>query len=102
MQHGVDPDMYFKNEPHPLMGKFWSIWADNGNVLSIQYTGTVSTTFSITKTGKKGIFDSISSSLTSVNRFLNKTISDSFKDNCIRFLLDRKMVSIIYFNNSRY
>ncbi len=74
---------------HPFAVKFRLLWSDNGNNLSVQYSGTESTTSGITKDGKEGFLGAISSGLKSVNRFFINNFGDDFKQQCIDVLLGR-------------
>lgn len=88
LQHGVDSEMYFKTDSHPLLAKFKKLWQKSGNKLSIQYAGTGA----IVK-GNKGLLDAVNNKFKTVNRFFKGNLSDDFKQNCISFLLDRKTFS---------
>ena len=63
------------------------MWADNGDVISIQFCGTVSNITSVTKNGSRGIWGYISGTKTSIERILIGNISDEFKQKCIDCLL---------------
>jgi hypothetical protein len=40
-EQGIDPRTYFESEnEHPFMAEFRKLWSNNGNELSIQYSGT--------------------------------------------------------------
>lgn len=73
--------------PHPLMDKFKTLWAEMGDYISIQYAGSASTITSITKTGKHGIFGLFQHGLASITRFYQGSFEDSFKQKCIELFL---------------
>ena len=91
-EHGVDPATYLGEDSHPIVNKFRLLWADNGNYLSLQYSGTESTTSTITKDGKEGLLGAISSSFKSVNRFFINNFGDDYKQQCIDILLGRQSI----------
>ena len=93
-ENGVDPVAVFgADEEHPILMKLRALWGDNGNSLSVQYSGTESTTSGITKDGKEGIFSAISSGLKSVNRFFINNFGDDYKQQCIDILLSRESIT---------
>lgn len=65
-------------------------WADNGDYLSFQYTGTGSTISAITRDGSIGLKGFIMQGITSINRFYNANIQDDEKQTSIDFILRRK------------
>ena len=71
--------------------KFRGLWARNGNQLSIQYTGTESTTAALTMDGTEGFLGAINHGLASVGRFFKSNFVDDFKQECINILLNRKV-----------
>jgi len=81
IEHGLEKSLMSK--------EFKKLWAANGNELSIQYSGTGSTTTALTQDGKEGIIGSIQYGFTSFSRFLVNNFEDSFRQKCIDVLLNR-------------
>ena len=73
----------------PLIQTVNSFWADNGDFISLQYTGTNSTITRVMKEGKKGILSRINHKYQDVHRFVNNNFTDNFKEECIRMILGR-------------
>ena len=74
----------------PLCRAFKHLWGDNGDVLSMQYTGTGSTISSVTREGKKSIKGIISHGWRSIGRFYNANIEDAARQESIDAVLRRK------------
>ena len=72
-QEWVDSSILVNSKSNKFFNNFRELWSNNGNSLSLQYTGTESTTSDITKSGKEGFFGSISSGFRTVNRTHNNT-----------------------------
>lgn len=70
--------------------QFKSLWAENGNELSIQYSGAGSTTAAFTKGGNEGILGTLQQGLTSLTRFFNSNFGDYCKQKCIEAFLNRE------------
>jgi hypothetical protein len=73
--------------PHPLLDKFKSLWADMGDHISIQYAGSASTITSVTKHGKHGIFGLLKHGIATITRFYQGSFEDGFKQKCINLFL---------------
>jgi len=69
------------------------LWNDNGNYLSLQYTGTASTSAGCTNGEKEGIIDAMNSAMTSLGRFVANNFTDGPKQKCIDVLLGRTKTS---------
>ena len=54
-----------------LLKEFKNLWADNGDMLSKQYTGVGSVSSSVTRNGKKGITGLLDHGVKTIGRFLN-------------------------------
>jgi hypothetical protein len=67
-----------------------ALWNSNGNYLSVQYTGTASTSAGCTNGEKEGIINAMNSVITSVERFVVNNFKDGFKQKCIEVLLGQK------------
>ena len=81
---------YSMKQDKAFMTAFKNQWADNGDSLSIQYTGTGSTISSITREGSTGIRGLISQSITSIGRFYYANVSDDTKQISIDSILRKK------------
>jgi hypothetical protein len=77
-------DANMLNEIMPL---FNNMWADNADLISRIYSGTISISSNITRFGKQNFKDKISNGLISMKRFIKNNISDDYKEHCIRLLL---------------
>jgi len=65
------------------------LWKNNGDSLSLQYTGTESTSAGLTNGEKEGILNTMNSMITSFGRFVVNNFKDDFKQKCIDVLLVR-------------
>jgi len=86
-QYVVDTETQYLNDGQRLNNAFRNLWVENGNSLSILYSGTESTTAGITRAGKEGFLSSITSRLNSMNRFIKNNFKDDHKQKCIECLL---------------
>lgn len=59
-----------------LLREFKNLWADNGDMLSRQYTGVGSVHSSVTRTGKKGISGLLDHGVKTIGRFINSARID--------------------------
>lgn len=76
---------------HMNLGKvFKNIWADNGDALSMQYTGTGSTISSVTREGRQGFKGMISHGIKTIGRFYNANVEDASRQKCIDSLLRKR------------
>eukprot|EP00743_Colponemidia_sp_Colp-15_P004128 GILK01004456.1.p1 GENE.GILK01004456.1~~GILK01004456.1.p1 ORF type:complete len:1311 (-),score=247.57 GILK01004456.1:184-4116(-) len=66
---------------------FKHMWADCGDQLSKQYTGTGSTISNLTRHGKQGMFGIVEHGLKSLNRFYMSNFEDQLRQECIEILL---------------
>lgn len=64
-----------------------NIWADNGDMISIHYTGTASTHTNILRSGKRDFMGSVTHTFVSINRFYKQNMTDSYKQEVIDILL---------------
>jgi hypothetical protein len=63
-------------------------WLNNGDRISLIYSGTESLSSYITKGEKnKNFFSLIGSSFKSINRFYNANVNDDYKQECINYIL---------------
>jgi hypothetical protein len=63
--------------------KFKNIWADNGDNISISYTGTGATTSSTTRHGKGGIGATFDHKFKSISRFYLANVEDVYKEKAL-------------------
>lgn len=70
-----------------LIVNFKNLWADNGDALSIHYTGTGSVISEVTRLGKRSFFGLIDHGLKTINRYYNGSFEDKLKQDCLDFLL---------------
>lgn len=82
----------------PLVNLINSFWADNGDFISLHYTGTNSTITRVMKEGKKGFLSAINHKYQDVARFVNNNFTDNFKEGCIRMILARSVRSNFFSN----
>lgn len=66
-----------------------NIWAENGDLISIQYAGTESTITTVTKTGGHTFKGFIKHSIATVSRFYQGSFEDDFKQECIDTFLQK-------------
>lgn len=60
------------------------LWTQNGDRISLIYSGTTSVASYITKGEKsKNFFSSIGSGIKSINRYYNANVNDNYKQQCI-------------------
>lgn len=59
-----------------LLREFKNLWADNGDMLSRQYTGVGSVSSSVTRNGRKGISGLLDHGVKTIGRFLNSARID--------------------------
>ncbi|OMJ70418.1 hypothetical protein SteCoe_31601 [Stentor coeruleus] len=74
----------------PLSRAFKNLWADNGDNLSMQYTGTGSTISGVTREGRQGFKGMISHGLKSLGRLYNATYEDAARQKGIDSLLRKR------------
>ena len=71
----------------PLAAVVRIMWFNNGNSLSLQYSGTGSLKAEVTKTGKQSLFGLISDGVKSVRRLYYSYLKDSTRQDMIELLL---------------
>lgn len=67
--------------------KFKEIWADNGDSISVSYTGTGATTSMVTRTGQKNINSIIDHQVKTISRFYYNIFTDKNKHQVIQTIL---------------
>ena len=75
---------------HPFISNFKTIWADNGDFISKLYSGTGSTTSSLTRKGKTGFFGMLDHGMKSIERFYIANFEDRLKQEIIDLILGTK------------
>ena len=96
-----DLDSYFAagfTSKTPICNKWFKLWSENGNFLSVQYSGTginvnlikiESTSNAIARDQDEGIMGALRGSFKQVNRFLINTFADDFRQQCFDAILCR-------------
>ena len=64
---------------HNFTLNFKTLWADNGDYISIHYSGTGSVISSVTRTGKPGLFGLLDHGMKTLNRFYIGNFEDNIK-----------------------
>lgn len=73
-------------------------WLENGDRISIIYSGTTSVASYLTKGEKtNNIFNSLGNKLKSLNRLYNSNINDAYKQQCIDWVLREGQESSSHF-----
>ena len=70
-----------------LITNYKNIWADNGDMLSAQYTGTGSTHTNITRTGRRDFSGMLDHGKKTLLRFYMQNFADNLKQEAIDILL---------------
>lgn len=73
-----------------------NIWANNGDMISIHYTGTPSTHTNILRTGKRDFAGSVAHTFVSINRFYMQNVTDSYKQEVIDILIGEHVPTANY------
>lgn len=88
---GLDLPNSIESSGNTSIGRvFKNLWADNGDYLSFQYTGTGSTISSVTREGKQGFKGMISHGLKSLGRFYNANVEDAARQKSIDTVLRKR------------
>jgi hypothetical protein len=69
-----------------------NIWADNGDTLAMQYTGTGALKSDFTRTGKRGVTGAIQDGYKSVVRYFHNNFTDGFRQDAIDLVLGNYVV----------
>eukprot|EP01133_Synstelium_polycarpum_P007507 gene7507-8784_t len=72
--------------------QFKNVWADNADVMSEQYTGTVALKTDFTRFGKRSVKGTMTDGVNSVRRYINKNFKDDDKQLAIDLLLGKYVV----------
>ncbi len=92
MQHIFSIDFRDFKNTHPLMQIFRNLWADNGDIISVQYSGTSSCITSVTKNGKHGVLGLLQHGFVTLSREYQRNFEDAFKQKCIEIFLNQKIM----------
>ena len=60
------------------------VWADNADVISIQYSGTGALKTDFTRTGKRTKWGAIRDGINSLTRYYKNNFADGFRQVCFR------------------
>lgn len=74
-----------------IMDSLQHMWTENGDKLSLQYTGTNSNISGVLEEGKQGFAGKFGQMLTGVQRFMNSNFSDKEKQQSINILMGRDL-----------
>jgi len=86
----LDLDFDDANLTHPFVKSFKNLWADNGDMLSFEYTGTGSTISSVTRNGRQSIRGMLEHGMKSISRFYQANVEDNSRQESIELLLKRR------------
>lgn len=67
-----------------------SVWAKNGDVISIQYTGTESNISRVTTKNKQGVVGKLEQWQIGISRYYQHLTHDQFKQACVETLTDQR------------
>ena len=79
--------------------RFKTLWIENGDVISIQYSGTNSTSSFVAKKGSNGLLGILNTAKIATQRFYEGTVKDEMKQKCINILLQVEKQKIL--NNNQ-
>ncbi|XP_014209737.1 phosphatidylinositide phosphatase SAC1 [Copidosoma floridanum] len=78
---------------HPsLEYLFKQVWADNADIISIQYSGTSALKTDFTRTGKRTKMGAIKDGVNSLTRYYKNNFTDGFRQDAISLFLGRYIV----------
>ncbi|EGI61638.1 SAC1 phosphatase, partial [Acromyrmex charruanus] len=82
-----------KVEDHPAFENlFKQIWADNADVISIQYSGTGALKTDFTRTGKRTKLGAMKDGLNSLTRYYKNNFADGYRQDSLELFLGRYIV----------
>ena len=82
-------ESFFGKSKNTFKENFKDLWAENGDIISIQYAGTASTITTVTKTGGHNLKGIITHGIATVTRFYQGNFEDKFKQECIDIFLQK-------------
>ena len=80
-------------ENDEILSTFKEFWGNNGDLISLQYTGTESCKTSITKTGKSEFKEKL---FVAIDRFIKSNFEDKAKQDCINILVLNEPTSLSF------
>jgi phosphatidylinositol-bisphosphatase len=86
----IDFDFDDASLTHPFVKSFKNLWADNGDLLSYEYTGTGSTISSVTRHGKQGFKGMLEHGMKSLSRFYQANVEDNSRQEAIDVVLKKR------------
>ena len=89
---------FFSVGKNQFKENFKTIWAENGDCISMQYSGTASTISTVTKTGGHSLMGLFQHAKATVARIYQGNIEDKFKQECIDILLQKGIPNHFHFN----
>ncbi|KAI4496523.1 PREDICTED: phosphatidylinositide phosphatase SAC1 isoform X1 [Polistes canadensis] len=82
-----------KIEDHPSFENlFKQVWADNADVISIQYSGTGALKTDFTRTGKRTKLGAFRDGINSLTRYYKNNFSDGYRQDSLELFLGRYIV----------
>ena len=84
-------EKFFTLTNNKFKESFKDLWAENGDEISIQYSGTASTITTVTKTGGHNLMGLIQHGLATVSRIYQGSFEDYFKQECIDTFLQKNL-----------
>ncbi|OAF68066.1 hypothetical protein A3Q56_04201 [Intoshia linei] len=69
-----------------FMSKFKNLWADNADMLSIQYAGTKALKTDFTRYGKRTLSGAINDGINSLKRYFINNFNDGFRQDSVDFI----------------
>uniref|UniRef100_A0A182STW7 Phosphatidylinositol-3-phosphatase SAC1 n=1 Tax=Anopheles maculatus TaxID=74869 RepID=A0A182STW7_9DIPT len=79
-QKHIDPDSQFE-------AIFKEVWADNADLISVQYSGTGALKTDFTRTGKRTVQGMLRDGLNSLTRYVKNNFQDGFRQDSIKLFL---------------
>lgn len=69
---------------------FKNVWADNADLISLQYSGTGALKTDFTRTGKRTVQGAMQDGVNSLTRYIKNNFSDGFRQVGMHFLVEMK------------
>ncbi len=86
-------DLGFKFGPE-IEQAMRNLWADNGDFISVQYSGTESVISEVTRKGTEGFMSKLFHVKCTINRFFKNWLDDDFRQKAIDVLLSKDPLAI--------
>lgn len=87
---GTQEELLRQTSPHLMsldQSVFKNVWADNADILSIQYAGTPALKTDFTRTGKRTWAGQMQDGVNSVTRYVTNNFQDGYRQEAIDFFL---------------